>query len=707
MKLFSQLVFLILVISSKLISQQWGDYTLIAPNNSATAQLVDTDAVVVKTWNLNGSMTGYSSHMMPGGFLWRTVRYSPNSFAGGGQTGKVQKLAWDGTLLWDFVYSTTAYSMHHDICPMPNGNVLLISYEKRTAAEVTAAGSTFNGEMWPDKVVEVKPTGLTTGDVVWEWKVWDHLVQNMNASKANYQSSIVNHPELLNINYKPNKDWMHMNGVDYNPILDQIVVSSHNMNEWYVIDHSTTTLEAAGHTGGNSGKGGDFLYRWGNPAAYGATGTNYLKVTHDAHWIPETAPNSGRLAGFNNQGISNTKSCVDQVNPPLNGYLYDLTIGKAFDPSIYTYRHTANGYSSNMGSSQELPNGNLLVCLATAGTVYEINSTGATLWTKTYNGAIPQAFRYSKCQLENPAPPIPSITQIGTSLNSSDAASYQWYFNGQAIKDEQSKSITPTKAGIYLVRTTNEKGCVYQYSKGFKIDEIKTLGADVIISSDSICIGDSTIISATIKNGSSSTSISWESNPPGFNSTQTIINVAPTTSTEYILKVKDGSNEYSSSHFIVVFQAPTKPTISRSTNELMSTAAMSYQWFLDGVAIIGGTEQILSATQNGMYQVQIRDANGCLSEISDGFTFELTKTNELSTLEWQIYPNPVKQILNINGQSLDQQDYQINIFSAVGKLISSEQNIRSIDLNHLSNGLYLIQLSTQQTKSIRKFILIK
>ncbi|MBK9718012.1 MAG: T9SS type A sorting domain-containing protein [Saprospiraceae bacterium] len=640
MKLFSQLVFLILVISSKLASQQWGDYTLIAPNNSTTAQLVDTDAVVVKTWNLNGSMTGYSSHLMPGGFLWRTVRYSPNSFAGGGQTGKVQKLAWDGTLLWDFVYSTTAYSMHHDICPMPNGNVLLISYEKRTAAEVSAAGSTFNGEMWPDKVVEVKPTGLTTGDVVWEWKVWDHLVQNTNASKANYQSSIVNHPELLNINYKPSM-------------------------------------------------------------------TNYLKVTHDAHWIPETAPNSGRLAGFNNQGISNTKSCVDQVNPPLNGYLYDITSGKAFDPSIYTYRHTANGYSSNMGSSQELPNGNLLVCLATAGTVYEINSTGATLWSKTYNGAIPQAFRYSKCQLENPAPPIPKIIQIGTSLNSLDAASYQWYLNGQAIKDEQSKSITPTKAGIYLVRTTNELGCVYQYSKGFKIEEIKSLGADVIISSDSICMGDSTLISAIIKNGSSSTSLTWESNPPGFNSTQTTINVAPLTSTEYILKIKDGSNEYSSSHSIVVFPAPTKPTISRSTNDLMSTSATNYQWFLDGTTISGATEQILTASQNGIYQVQIRDSNGCLSEISDGFTFELTQTNDVSELDWQIYPNPVKQVLKIHAPSLDQQNYQINIFNAVGKLIWSDQNTHALDVSHLSNGLYLIQLSTQQTKSIHKFILIK
>lgn len=103
-----------------------------------------------------------------------------------------------------------------------------------------------------------KTNGSYNREVVWEWKVWDHILQDKDTAKANYQSSIINHPELLNVNYKIIKDWIHMNGIDYNPMLDQIAVSSHNLNEWYVIDHSTNIAEAASHTGGNSGKGGDF-----------------------------------------------------------------------------------------------------------------------------------------------------------------------------------------------------------------------------------------------------------------------------------------------------------------------------------------------------------------------------------------------------------------------------------------------------------------
>ena len=463
-------LFLALTSSAGLVhAQQWGDYTLYS--TGATTVLVDTGdataAKIVKTWtHASTEKTGYSSYLAPGGILWRTVSRTGNSFSGGPNTGQVQKVAYDGTILWNYVYSTTQYCMHHDICPMPNGNVLLIAYELKTAAEVEAAGGTLGNIMWPDKIVEVKPTGATTGDVVWEWHTWDHLVQDKDPSLANYQSSIVDHPELLNINYKPAKDWQHMNGVSYNPILDQVTFTSHNHNEVYVIDHSTTTAEAASHKGGNSGKGGDLLYRWGNPLAYGASGTKILNVTHDAHWIPEGCPNAGYLVAYNNQGISSSASCADMIETPIDGYTYKITPGAAYAPATYTKRQASGGYNSNMGSSQQLPNGNTLICIATSGTINEFSPTGTKLWTRSMGGNCAKAFRYNKCYVENAPPAIPAITINGSVLSSTAATTYQWYCNGVLISGATGQTYTATKNGKYVVRITDSKGCVYMYSPG-------------------------------------------------------------------------------------------------------------------------------------------------------------------------------------------------------------------------------------------------
>jgi len=107
-------------------AQQWGDYTLYSVMNTTTAYLIDTNSNIFHTWNLSGS-TGYSSYLMPGGILWRTVSHPGNTFNGGGMTGEIQKVDYNGTLLWDYVYSSTTYCAHHDICPMANGDVLIIS----------------------------------------------------------------------------------------------------------------------------------------------------------------------------------------------------------------------------------------------------------------------------------------------------------------------------------------------------------------------------------------------------------------------------------------------------------------------------------------------------------------------------------------------------------------------------------------------------
>jgi hypothetical protein len=451
-----------------MFAQKWPGYTLITPKTTS-AYLWDTSGNVYHTWTLTGS-TGYSGYLLPGGYLIRSVTRTGNSFTGGPITGKVQKVSYDGTILWDYVYSTTDYCMHHDIHPMPNGNVLLIAYERKTAAQASAAGSTNSIEMWPDKIVEVKPTGLNTGEVVWEWHAWDHLVQNVDASKANYYASISDHPELLNINYSNSKDWMHVNGVSYNAELDQVTFSSHNLNEIYVIDHSTTTAEAASHAGGKYGKGGDFLYRWGNPAAYGVTGTKVLNVVHDAHWVPNGCPNAGALVGFNNYGVSTTKSSVDLVFAPINDDgSYNKTAGAAFSPSSYSLRHAVNGVTSNEGGSQQLPNGNMIVCVGKAGILYEVDSNGTVLFTKTITGGAAKAQRYSKCYIDSTLAPTPVITiENGTTLTTTSATTYQWYKNGSPISGATSQTYVPTTTAKYQVKVTNASGCESLVSASYK-----------------------------------------------------------------------------------------------------------------------------------------------------------------------------------------------------------------------------------------------
>jgi len=257
------------------------------------------------------------------GTILRTIRVGigPSS---GGAGGGVQKILWDGTVVWDFRYNTNGVLSHHDVKPLPNGNVLLIAWEAKTRAEAIAAGrnpnNVSNVDFDVDHIIEVQPTGPSTGEIVWEWHVWDHLIQDYDPSKANY-GVVEDHPELVDINFVPSmkSDWMHTNSIDYNQDFDQILISVKNFNEIWVIDHSTTTEEAASHFGGNSGKGGDILYRWGNPQAYraGSSSDRKLFAQHDSSWIKSGHPGEGNILIFNN-GVGRGYSSVDEIIPPVN-----------------------------------------------------------------------------------------------------------------------------------------------------------------------------------------------------------------------------------------------------------------------------------------------------------------------------------------------------------------------------------------------------
>jgi hypothetical protein len=620
-------------------AQQWGEYTLYAKQNSTTAYLIDTNNNVYHSWSFSSNAkTGYSTYLLPGGTILRTIARQGNQLNGPAMCGQFQKVDWNGTVDWDFVYSTSTYCSHHDICPMPNGNVLLICYEVKTPAQAIQAGCSQSITIWPEKIVEVQQTGTNTGTIVWEWHIWDHLCQNHDATKDNYVTSIVMHPELLNINYQTQKDWIHANGIDYNPLLDQIVFSSHNLNEIYVIDHSTTTGEAASHSGGNSGQGGDFLYRWGNPQVYqaGNASNKIFNVVHDAHWVPGNCPGAGMLVGFNNNGISNNQSSVDYVSPPYDGYNYSITPGSAFLPPTYTSRLGCNGHTNNMGNSQQLPNGNTLVCVTQSGLIYEVDPSGTMIWSKNVSGGSPMAFRYSAC-----------------------------YVSGS------------------------------------------TLTVEALASDDDICPGTEIQLNA-IATGGSNYSYSWTSSPPGFTSTLQNPVVTPDETTTYTVTVTSEGCVATSSVEVIVFAVPNTPTIFESGDTLFSSLASGYQWFFEGILIEGAVSQFYIPEENGGYQVQVEDENGCLSDMSEIYYFINSWILDITGNESLVLiPNPVKTTFWLKGEML-KKEFEVWITDSMGRLILHAKNQTGFDFSKREDGIYHLFINDANGKIFsRKIVFIR
>ncbi|UCE06652.1 MAG: aryl-sulfate sulfotransferase [bacterium] len=374
-------------------------YTLFAPTGSRDTYLIDMNGKTVHEWSHNRS-GGYSVYLLENGNILRTAQASNRVFDGGGSQGYVQEVDWDDNLVWEFEYSSSTYLAHHDIEPMPNDNVLIIAWELKSASEASAAGRKNSSTIWPDHVIEVDKS---SSQIVWEWHAWDHLVQDYDPTKANY-GVVADHPELIDVNLSANGggprgggDWLHMNGISYNPTLDHIIISSHYTNEIYIIDHSTTAEEAKGHTGGKSGKGGDILYRWGKPANYDASGTQYFSVIHSPFWIPYDYPGGGNILVFNN-GTDQRESSIIEIIPPIQADgRYTFTSGSGYGPNqpAWLYSNGRSFYSSHQGGCQRLANGNTLITDPDNGYLFEVNQAKQKVWEYGYGDQIARSIRYS------------------------------------------------------------------------------------------------------------------------------------------------------------------------------------------------------------------------------------------------------------------------------------------------------------------------
>jgi len=334
-----------------------------------------------------------------------------------GLSGRIERVDWDGNQAWSY----TRLGLHHDIEPLPNGNILMLGAEELSTEEQIALGrdpARATKGLKLDYLVELKPEGREGGTIVWEWRMKNHLVQDFDRAKKNY-GIVSDHVGEVDINFIENPkaetssnlrvlqslgyvssgakftpqsgsaDWTHANSVAYHKGLDQIMLSLRSLSEIWIIDHSTTTAEAAGASGGKRNMGGRILYRWGNPQAYqsGSPADQMLFGQHDAQWIGEGTAGEGNILIFNNgEGRKDGQySSIEEIRPPLKSDgSYERIEREAFGPTETAWRYVSEkreDFSSDVLSGvQRLLNGNTLICSGTQGRVFEVTRDGDTVW---------------------------------------------------------------------------------------------------------------------------------------------------------------------------------------------------------------------------------------------------------------------------------------------------------------------------------------
>jgi len=358
-------------------------YTLFSPEKNKKVFLINNCGEIVNQWEFN-ERPGLTCYLLENGNLLRAGK------------NFIETRDWDNTLLWSYDMQAAGYNQHHDIEPLPNGNILCLLQHNYTSAEIIAKGrnpANLDTEFILDEIIELEPTGINGANVVWEWKFIDHFIQDYDSSKQNFGVTI-DHPELIDINYidsyvsNHNTDFTHVNGIDYNSSLNQIILSARHTNELYIIDHSTTTSESASHSGGNFNQGGDILWRWGNPQVYkqGAANDQKIFLQHDAKWVKSGYTDEGKITVFNNGGDGSfSYSAVHMLSPEINNNIYTKESNTYLPITFeWSWQGTILGQTLQEGKKSgvhALPNGNVIICETSEGRISEIQKDGTLVWS--------------------------------------------------------------------------------------------------------------------------------------------------------------------------------------------------------------------------------------------------------------------------------------------------------------------------------------
>ncbi|WP_025741880.1 aryl-sulfate sulfotransferase [Aquimarina pacifica] len=347
-------------------------------NNARVYLMNKLDAEIVHEWDLSLKL-GNDVVLLDNGQLLASLKDESAFYDIGGYGGKIQLINPDSSIDWEFTHSDELKLSHHDIELLPNGNILILAWQIKSKAEAELAGYNLDNTieiLMPESLVEVNPN---TNEIVWQWNSWDHLIQDHDDSKNNF-GNVNENPQLIDLNYHYDDrgDFMHANGIDYDSENDLVYISVNFYSEIWVIDHSTTTKQAAGHEEGTYNKGGDLVYRFGNPTTYrNTTGERLFYNNHFPNVLAENENGAGNILVYMNGNIpDNEQSVVYELKIPQN---FNLLPNQDNEPEIIWEFTDKDLYSTLVSGAVRLPNNNTLIAEGDYG-YWEVTEDKEVIW---------------------------------------------------------------------------------------------------------------------------------------------------------------------------------------------------------------------------------------------------------------------------------------------------------------------------------------
>ncbi len=278
---------------------------------------------------------------------------------------------FEGETIWE---EPNDEFLHHDLIQLPNGNYLGI-------VEVNSIGPIPIGDWTPlfqglgfqadgvtiefpwvgDKLVE---WDRETGEVVWEWNVFDHFSMiDFDQFGGTWNQA------YIDLNY----DWTHVNAVIFDEAESALYFSTRHLSRLTKLDYPS----------------GEIVWNLGHemPSGQVTLGNDIgFSFQHSLQIL-----DNGNIITFDNGNLAPEFRGTD--NPQSRAIEIDIDNNNAILEWSYELADDLFGFAS--GNAQKLNNGNMMVTtVGGGGRSLEVNQNGEIVWEANYNLSLPNGAVY-------------------------------------------------------------------------------------------------------------------------------------------------------------------------------------------------------------------------------------------------------------------------------------------------------------------------